>query len=105
MILDSVATKELFQSVVKRAKAKYAFRIENFCIMGNHYHLVILPARGENLTAIMRWIMSVFAMAYNKIHGHTGHVWGGRCFSRIIRGLRELAQVFEFLDANPEIAN
>ena len=106
MILDSKASKELFLSVVKRAKQKYRFRIENFCVMGNHIHLIILPGKGECLSAIMQWIMSVFAMAYNRIHGYTsGHVWGGRFFSRIIVGLRELLAVFQYVDDNPVRAN
>src|SRR5512145_89083 len=84
MILDTSAMKELFLSVVKRAKEKYDFRLENFCIMGNHVHFLIQPGRGESLSAIMRWILSVFAMAYNKIRCMTGHVWGCRFFSRII---------------------
>jgi putative transposase len=101
MILDTSAMKELFLSVVKRAKAKYDFRLENFCIMGNHFHFVIKPGNDENLSAIMRWILSVFAMAYNKIKGFTGHVWGCRFFSRIIASLRELLQVFGYIDGNP----
>lgn len=101
MIFDSAAIKELFLIVIKRAKERYDFRIENFCLMGNHFHLVIRPAKGECLSAIMRWIMSVFAMAYNRIHGYSGHVWGGRFFSRIISGLRELVAVFEYIDGNP----
>lgn len=101
MILDTIAMKELFLSVVRRAKKKYDFRIENFCVMGNHFHFIIQPGRGHSLSAIMRWILSVFAMAYNKIRGLTGHVWGGRFFSRIIASLRELLQVFEYVDNNP----
>jgi len=101
MIFDACTMKELFLSVVKRAKTKYDFRLENFCIMGNHFHFVIQPGRGESLSAIMRWILSVFAMAYNKIKGFTGHVWGCRFFSRIIPNLWELLQVFEYIDSNP----
>ena len=74
MILETSEMKEMFLSVLRRAKRKYDFRLENFCIMGNHFHFVIQPGRGESLSAIMRWIMSVFAMAYNKIRGFTGHV-------------------------------
>jgi putative transposase len=101
MILETGPIKELFLSVIKRARLKYRFRIENFCIMGNHFHFVIRPARGESLSAIMRWILSVFAMAYNKVRNFTGHVWGSRFFSRIISGLRELVQVFDYIDENP----
>ncbi|MCX7023350.1 MAG: transposase [Spirochaetes bacterium] len=101
MILDKGQMKELFLSVVRRAKTKYYFRIENFCIMGNHFHFIIQPIHGESLSAIMRWILSVFAMAYNRISGFTGHVWGCRFFSRIIASLREFMQVFEYIDDNP----
>ena len=101
MILDAGPMKDLFLSVVKRAKLKYDFLIENFCIMGNHFHIIIRPGKSESLSVIMRWIMSVFAMAYNKIRGFTGHVWGCRFFSRVISGLRELIQVFEYIDENP----
>ncbi|MCX7024564.1 MAG: transposase [Spirochaetes bacterium] len=101
MILDNGPMKELFLSVVKRAKIKYDFRIENFCIMGNHFHFIIQPRNGESLSAIMQWIMSVFAMSYNRISGFTGHVWGCRFFSRIIAGLRQFMQVFEYIDDNP----
>ncbi|MDA8426729.1 MAG: transposase [Treponema sp.] len=101
MILDTSSMKELFLSVVARAKKKYDFRLENFCIMGNHFHFVIQPGRNESLSAIMQWILSVFAMAYNRIKGFTGHVWGCRFFSRILASLRELLQAFEYIDNNP----
>jgi REP element-mobilizing transposase RayT len=101
MILDSSAMKEFFLFVLKRAKAKYDFRLENFCIMGNHFHFIIQPQKGESLSDIMRWILSVFAMGYNRKKGVTGHVWGSRFFSRIIASLRDFMQVFEYMDENP----
>jgi putative transposase len=105
MILDPEETKELFLSVVRRAKRKYSFRLENFCIMGTHFHFVIQPGKGECLSSIMRWILSVFAMAYNRARRITGHVWGQRFFSRIIACLRELVDLFDYIDANPVRAN
>jgi REP element-mobilizing transposase RayT len=65
MIRHTDAMKELFLSIVKRAREKYDFRLENLCVMGNHFRFIIKPVRGESFSAIMRWIMSVFAMTYN----------------------------------------
>jgi putative transposase len=104
MILDCSIMKELFQSVLERARKKYKFRIENFTIMGNHYHLVLQPAPGESLSRIMQWIMSVFAMAYNARCGLTGHVWGQRFFSKIIDSYREFLRTFGYIDGNPVAA-
>lgn len=101
MILDSRGMKDLFLQTLARAKTKYRFRIENFCIMGNHVHLMIRPGSGESLSRILQWILSVFAMTYNRIHGYTGHVWGSRFFSRILAGLRQFLAVFEYIDRNP----
>ncbi len=101
MILESEQIKELFLEVVERCKKKYDFRIENFCIMGNHFHLIIRPGKGENLSAIMRWILGVFAMAYNRRNGLTGHVWGGRFYSQILASLREYLRIFDYIDSNP----
>ncbi len=101
MILDSCEIKELFLEVLQRAKSKYTFRLENFCIMGNHFHLMVRPEGTTNLSRLMQWVMSVFAMAYNRLHGLVGHVWGSRFFSRIVSGLQEFLKMFVYIDDNP----
>jgi putative transposase len=104
MILESDSVKELFLETITRAKRRYIFQVENFCLMGNHFHFILKPGPGQNLSVIMRWILSVFAMAYNRARGLTGHVWGDRFFSRVICNLRVLLQVFEYIDDNPVLA-
>jgi REP element-mobilizing transposase RayT len=99
--LEAKAMKEEFLEVVRRAKQKYSFQIENFCIMGNHFHFLIMPAKGECLSDIMRWIMSVFAMRYNKINNFHGHVWGERFFSRIVDGFADYLRIFAYICNNP----
>ncbi len=101
MILDSNEIKELFLEVLRRAKGKYAFRLENFCIMGNHFHLMVRPEGKTNLSRLMQWIMSVFAMAYNRLHGLVGHVWGSRFFSRIVSGIQDFLKMVAYIDDNP----
>ena len=46
MLLDPSGIKTMFLEVVKRAKLKYGFKIENFCIMGNHFHFIMQPDEG-----------------------------------------------------------
>jgi REP element-mobilizing transposase RayT len=48
MIRHTNAMKELFLSVVKRAKEKYDFRLENLCVMSNHFHFIINNNAAEN---------------------------------------------------------
>ncbi len=100
-ILNENDMKALFLRVLHRARNRYRFRIVNFCIMGNHFHLLIRPGPRESLSRIMQWIMSVFAMAYNRAHGISGHVWGERFFSKIMDGFREFLETFRYIDRNP----
>ena len=101
MILDSSGNKALFLAVLARAKKRYVFSIEHFCLMGNHFHLIIKPAKHVSLSRLMQWVMSVFAQSYNRIYNLTGHVWGERFFSRVIRSLREYAALVDYIDKNP----
>lgn len=101
MKFDEAEIKDIFLLVLKRARRKYDFQLENFCIMGNHVHFMIRPGRSESLSSIMQWILSVFAMAYNRYRHTTGHVWGQRFFSRIIAGIWDYAGVYAYIDENP----
>ncbi len=93
--------KELFLNVVRRAKKKYAFTIRNFCIMSNHIHILIRPEKGESLSRIMQWILSVFASAFNRFFGYTGHVWHDRFKSIVIGMLRQFVTAFAYIANNP----
>jgi putative transposase len=107
-IFDSDEIKYLFLDIVKRAKKKYKFSLTNFVIMNNHVHFIIEPKEKESLSRIMQWILSVFAMYYNKIHKIGGHVWWGRFWSRILENIKQLFDTFRYISENPvkaEIVN
>ena len=96
--------RDLFMNVLKRARRKFVFSLKNFCIMGNHIHLLIKPGPGVSLSKIMQWVLGVFAQLWNKKHNLSGHLWGDRFFSRIILGLLDFLRVFLYIDYNPVIA-
>lgn len=101
LLLDAPQVKELYLSVVREAKRRYAFQIENFCIMGNHVHLLIKPINNENLSQIMQWISSVFAQRYNRANGLSGHVWGERFYSVALRRFADYIRAFLYINLNP----
>ncbi len=100
-IFQSDEIKKLFLSIVSRAKQKYNFRLRNFSIMGNHIHFLIKPGEHSNLSKIMQWILSVFAVNYNKRYGLKGHVWYDRFKSVVIRSYRQLLAAFKYISNNP----
>lgn len=100
-ILDSFLMKEMMIDVLRRARKKYSFKLKHFCIMGNHIHLLIEPQGKTTISRIMQWILSVFALKFNRIFGYHGHVWYDRFKSRIIEGFRQFWKTFEYISKNP----
>ena len=101
LILGSSELKTLFLDIVKRAKEKYKFNIENLCLMGCYLQLIIQPLKGESLSRIMQWILSVFAMKYNKLHNVKGHVFYDRFKSTIIENFLEYVRSFTHIMETP----
>lgn len=100
-IFNNEQMKSLFLDVVRRARTKYSFTLRNFCIMSNHIHFLIQPGKGESLSRIMQWILSVFAIAFNRTYGYNGHVWYDRFKSVVIGTLRQFIAAFEYIATNP----
>lgn len=105
MLLDSELAKDLFLQVLRQARERHSFRIDNFVIMGNHFHLLIQPLKESTLAEIMKWILGVYTMTYNRVYLRWGHFWGSRYFSRTIGSLPEYLKIFHYIDQNPVKAN
>ena len=106
MIFEDPAAKMQFLRIVTKAKEKYHFRLENFCLLGNHFHMIIRPQEGTCLSTILQWILCAFSRYWNKLHGFTGQgaVWGQRFFSKILASLAEFLHTFNYIDRNPVTA-
>lgn len=99
--LETAVIKNLFLHTIKRAKKKYSFSLFNFVIMSNHIHLIIKPQGDENLSAIMQWILSVFAVTYNKRYNIHGHLWQDRFKSKVISSIEQLIATHRYINDNP----
>lgn len=101
MILEDIQFKYMLLDVIVRAKKKYRFIFRNFCIMGNHIHLEIEPQGNIAISKIMQWILSVFAVQYNKLFNYRGHVWYDRFKSKVIESLQQLINTTLYIASNP----
>lgn len=66
-LLESPLAKELLLEALMRARFKHNFCIDNFVIMGNHFHLLIRPQGTSDLGSIMKWVLGIYTMSYNRI--------------------------------------
>jgi len=99
--LEDDEVKAMFLEVLTRAKKKYRFVIYNLCIMNNHVHYMLKPGKNSDLSKIVQWINSVFAMGYNVSYDHSGHVWGERFHSTLIGDIIQFLRTFFYIADNP----
>lgn len=100
-ILSSSIMKAMFMAILVRARSKFDFTIVNICVMENHFHLMIRPGNGESLSRIMQWILSCFALRFNRHYGIHGHVWYDRFKSVVLGSLRQFQRTFAYISENP----
>lgn len=74
-----------------------------YCLMGDHYHLV-LQTRRANLSRLMRHVNGVYAQAFNRRHGLVGHLFQGRFTAIHVDRDAYLMEVCRYTELNPVLA-
>ncbi|MGB9699116.1 MAG: transposase, partial [Thermodesulfobacteriota bacterium] len=69
--------REKFLEILKRTKDRYRYLLHAYCLMRNHYHL-LLETPQANLSQIMQNINTSYTVYINKRHGRFGHLFQGR---------------------------
>jgi putative transposase len=67
-----------FTELLARACERTPMRIVGWCLMPNHFHLVLRPREDGDLAAWMQWLMTSQVRWYHRRYGGSGHVWQGR---------------------------
>ena len=92
--------KEKFLSILADVCKEYKFNIHSFCLMSNHYHLLVENIK-ENLSDGMRQINSRYATYFNKRHNRVGHLWQDRFKSWFVLNEKYLFTLFKYIESNP----
>ncbi len=72
-----------FIELLHEASEVFNVCIAAYCLMSNHYHLLIQTPDG-NLSRCMRHINGVYTQRFNRRHGHDGPLFRGRYRSILI---------------------
>ena len=95
---------EKFLKLLIESKEKYAVKIYAYCLMPNHFHLVIYTKYADSLSQAMHWISSSYVRYYNKRYNISGHLWQGRYKSFIVQEDSYLLVLLKYVEANPKRA-
>ena len=89
-----------FLHIVKSAKSEIDFDLYGYCIMSNHYHLLIKD-KSNKLSAIMNKINSRYANYYNLKNARTGYVFNDRYHSENVENVKYFLTCLRYIHQNP----
>jgi putative transposase len=94
-----------FLSAMERACEKLPMRVLAFCLMPNHFHLVLWPRSDGDLGRWMFRVLNAQVQAYRLRNGTIGRIWQGRFKSFPIQTDGHLLTVLRYVERNPVRAN
>ena len=80
---------------------KLIISIGAYCIMPNHFHLIITQHGEGNISKFMQKVTTAYVMYYNKKYKHSGSLFEGKFKSEHINNDRYLKYLFSYIHLNP----
>ncbi len=90
-----------FLDVLHEAKLKYPCRIYAYCLMANHFHLLIEPEEKDNISLLMKLLGVKYVSYVNKFYKRTGTLWEGRFRSTLIDEEFYFFTCLHYIEMNP----
>jgi REP-associated tyrosine transposase len=99
-VFKSLRDRKKFLEYLESATQRYDARIHAYCLMDNHYHLLLETPSG-NLSQIMRHINGAYTTYFNVKRGRSGHLFQGR-YKAILVDIDEYAkELSRYIHLNP----
>ena len=92
---------QAFVGLIREAKERYPVKLIAYCLMSNHFHLLVKPAGDEDLSKWMQWLMTSHVRRYHRHHGTSGHIWQGRFKSFVVQNDDHLLTAMRYVEGNP----
>jgi len=103
-IFKSNRDREKFLDYLESATRRYDAVIHAYCLMDNHYHLLLETPSG-NLSRIMAHINSAYTLYFNSKRKRFGHLFQGRYKAILIEADEYAKELSRYIHLNPVRAN
>jgi REP-associated tyrosine transposase len=93
---------EAFVQLLMVGKQHAQIELFSFCLMPNHWHLVLRPKGDTDLAAYLSWVSNTHVKRYRAHYADTsGHLYQGRYKSFAVEDDEYLLTLFRYVEANP----
>ena len=92
--------RRLFVSTLGRTVARWRWVVHAYCLMSNHYHLLIETPEA-NLSRGMRQLNGEYTQTFNRRHRRAGHLFQGRFKALLVEKESHLLEVSRYVVLNP----
>ncbi len=92
--------RSLFLLALARASARHAWRIHAYCLMTNHYHVVLQLTTG-GLSGGMCELNGGYALSFNARYGRSNHLFGRRFWDEQIESDSHFFKACRYVVLNP----
>lgn len=89
-----------FLALLSDAVRRYNWRVHAYCLMGNHYHLLIETV-DRTLSAGMKYLNGSYSQCFNRHHRRAGHVFQGRFKAILVQENAYFLELCRYVVLNP----
>lgn len=100
VVFHDDADRLQFLAVLSEVVARFGWICHAYCLMNNHYHLLIETPEG-NLARGMRQLNGVYTQRFNRRHDCGGHVFQGRYKAILVERNGYLLELCRYVVLNP----
>lgn len=102
-IFKTKADFAAFEHIIAEGLEQFDVRLCGYCIMGNHWHMIIWPRKDGDLSDFMRWITLTHTTRWHVAHGTVGmgHLYQGRYKSFPVQSDEHYLTVMRYVESNP----
>ena len=92
--------RRLFLSLIGQSVERFGIEIHAYCLMGNHYHLLVRTPE-PNLDLAVHHFASNYVRAFNLRHGRDGPLFRSRYLSILVQDSSYIVAVSRYIHRNP----
>jgi putative transposase len=92
--------RKVYLEILAKQSAKYSLTVIGYCLMGNHIHLVAIPAAEDSLAKAVGGTHFAYSQHINRFHNRSGHLWQGRFYSCVLDDHHFLSAM-RYIERNP----